>query len=133
VAAGGKHAGALASGLPRCNGWTIAAHAGDRTPDKTQRLLSRASWDTLAAMGEVRRFAVAVVTQSGYPASTQLGPVIPRKGTIQMEYPSRRRSGTNLLRYWSRRPTPGPLLQAGRDLQEEIEVFTKTPLQSLPA
>ena len=34
-------------------------HAGNKTPDRTQRLLSRASWDTLAAMGEVRRFAVA--------------------------------------------------------------------------
>jgi hypothetical protein len=34
-------------------------HAGDRTPDRTQRLLNRASWDTFAAMSEVRRFAVA--------------------------------------------------------------------------
>ena len=32
---------------------------GDRTPDRTQRLLNRASWDTLAAMSEVRRFAAA--------------------------------------------------------------------------
>jgi SRSO17 transposase len=30
----------------------------DRSPDKTQRLLSRASWDTFAAMGQVRRFVV---------------------------------------------------------------------------
>ena len=29
------------------NGWTIAEHAGDRTPDRTQRLLNRASWDAL--------------------------------------------------------------------------------------
>ena len=41
------------------NGWTIAEHAGDRAPDRTQRLLNRASWDTFAAMGVVRRFAVA--------------------------------------------------------------------------
>ena len=33
--------------------------AGDRTPDRTQRLLNRASWDTSAAMSVVRRFAVA--------------------------------------------------------------------------
>ena len=45
--------------IPKRNGWTIAAHAGDRAPDKTQRLLSRAVWDTFAAMGVVRRFAVA--------------------------------------------------------------------------
>jgi hypothetical protein len=50
---------ALVSGLPRHNGWTIAEHAGDRAPDRTQRLLNRAAWDTFAAMGVVRRFAVA--------------------------------------------------------------------------
>ena len=55
----GKYVGALVSGLPRRNGWTIAEHAGDRSPDRTQRLLNRASWDTFAAMSEVRRFAVA--------------------------------------------------------------------------
>src|SRR5260221_10923788 len=55
----GKYVGAVVSGLPKRNGWTIAEQAGDRTPDKTQRLLSRACWDTFAAMGVVRRFAVA--------------------------------------------------------------------------
>jgi hypothetical protein len=55
----GKYVGTLVSGLPRRNGWTIAQHAADRSPDRTQRLLNRASWDTFAAMGEVRRFAVA--------------------------------------------------------------------------
>ena len=45
-------------GLPKRNGWTIAEHAGDRAPDRTQRLLNRAAWDTFAAMGVVRRFAV---------------------------------------------------------------------------
>ena len=54
-----KYLSALAGGLTRRNGWTIAEHAGDRTPDKTQRLLSRAVWDTDAAMGAIRRFAVA--------------------------------------------------------------------------
>ena len=54
----GKYVAALASELPKRNGWTIAEHAGDRRPDKTQRLLNRAVWDTAAAMGVVRRFAV---------------------------------------------------------------------------
>jgi SRSO17 transposase len=54
-----KYAAALMSQIPRRNGWTIAAQAGDRAPDKTQRLLSRAVWDTVAAMAVVRRFAVA--------------------------------------------------------------------------
>ena len=47
------------SQVPKRNGWTIAAQAGDRAPDRTQRLLSRAVWGTFAAMGVVRRFAVA--------------------------------------------------------------------------
>jgi SRSO17 transposase len=55
----GKYAAAVMSQIPRRNGWTIAAQAGDRAPDRTQRLLSRAVWDTFAAMGVVRRFAVA--------------------------------------------------------------------------
>ena len=55
----GKYVSALVSEMPKRNGWTIAEHAGDRTPDRMQRLLNRASWDTLAAMSQVRRFAAA--------------------------------------------------------------------------
>src|SRR5689334_3276540 len=60
----GKYLRALASALTRRNGWTIAEHAGDRTPDKTQRLLSRAVWDTAAATAAVRRFAVAGLAEA---------------------------------------------------------------------
>ncbi|TDD15889.1 hypothetical protein E1294_33085 [Nonomuraea diastatica] len=49
---------AVMSGLPKRNGWTIAEHAGDRSPAATQRLLNRARWDTAGAMSLVRRFAV---------------------------------------------------------------------------
>jgi len=55
----GKYTAAVMSELPERNGWSIARHAGDKTPDKTQRLLNHASWDTFAAMAVVRRFAVA--------------------------------------------------------------------------
>jgi SRSO17 transposase len=55
----GKYVSALVSELPKRNGWTIAQYAGDRTPDRTQRLLNRAAWDTLGAMSQVRRFAAA--------------------------------------------------------------------------
>ena len=55
----GKYAAAVMSELPERNGWSIARYVGDKTPDKTQRLLNHASWDTFAAMGVVRRFAVA--------------------------------------------------------------------------
>jgi hypothetical protein len=54
----GKYVGAVISGMPKRDGWSIAQHAGDRTPDRTQRLLNNAAWDTFAAMGVVRRFAV---------------------------------------------------------------------------
>ena len=47
----------LVSELPRVNGWSIARTGRDRTPDRTQRLLNHASWDTAAAMSVVRRFA----------------------------------------------------------------------------
>jgi SRSO17 transposase len=55
----GKYVSALASELPRRNGWTMAEQAGDRSPDRMQRLLNRASWDAMAAMSQVRRFAAA--------------------------------------------------------------------------
>ena len=50
---------ALVSELPSRNGWSIAEHAGDRSPDCAQRLLNRASWDDAAAMSQVRKYAVA--------------------------------------------------------------------------
>ncbi|MGH3209299.1 MAG: IS701 family transposase [Trebonia sp.] len=55
----GKYIAAVMSDLPERNGWSIARHIGDATPDRTQRLLNHASWDTLGAMSAVRRFAVA--------------------------------------------------------------------------
>jgi SRSO17 transposase len=55
----GKYVSALASDLPSRNGWSVAEHAGDRTPGRSQRLLSRACWDEAAAMSQVRRYAAA--------------------------------------------------------------------------
>jgi SRSO17 transposase len=54
----GKYISAVMSDLPERNGWSIARFCGDATPDRTQRLLNHASWDTLGAMSAVRRFAV---------------------------------------------------------------------------
>lgn len=54
----GKYIAALMSDLPRKNGWTIAEHTGDTTPDPTQRLLNHAVWDHEQAMRVVRGFAV---------------------------------------------------------------------------
>jgi SRSO17 transposase len=55
----GKYLNALVSDLPSRNGWSVAEQAGDWSPGKAQRLLSRASWDEAAAMSLVRRYAAA--------------------------------------------------------------------------
>jgi DDE superfamily endonuclease len=72
----GKYVSALASELPRRNGWTIAQRAGDRTPDRTQRLLNRASWDTFAAMSQVRRFAAAGLDEAARRSGRRGGLVV---------------------------------------------------------
>ena len=69
----GKYISALASGMPKRNGWAIAQQAGDRTPQRTQRLLSRAVWDAFAAMGVVRRFAVAGLDEAARRAGRRRG------------------------------------------------------------
>jgi SRSO17 transposase len=72
----GKYIRGLMSDLPRKNCWTLAEYAGDATPDRMQRLLERASWNTLAVMRGVRDFvaehladphglAVVVLDESG--------------------------------------------------------------------
>ena len=71
----GKYAAALMSQIPKRNGWTVAGHAGDRTPDRTQRLLNRAVWDTFAAMAVVRRFAVAGLDQAARRRGLAVGAV----------------------------------------------------------
>jgi len=53
-----KYLTGLISDLPHKNGWTIAEHAGDATPDRTQRLLNHAVWDHDQAQGVIRRFVV---------------------------------------------------------------------------
>jgi SRSO17 transposase len=72
----GKYLDALAGGLARRNGWTIAEHAGDRSPDRTQRLLNRACWDTFAVMGVVRRFAVTGLDEAACRSGRRRGLVI---------------------------------------------------------
>lgn len=49
---------ACASDLVKVNGWTVAEYVGDRTPDKVQRLLSKAKWGEEQVLAEVRRYVV---------------------------------------------------------------------------
>lgn len=69
----GKYVAAVAGGMPRRNGWTIAQQAGDRAPQRVQRLLNRAAWDTFAAMAVVRRFAVAGLEEAARPSGRRHG------------------------------------------------------------
>ena len=48
----------LLSGLPRTNCWTLAEHAGDDTPDETQHLLARGSWDHDGFRDDLRGYVV---------------------------------------------------------------------------
>ena len=79
----------LLAALPRKNCWTIAEHAGDRTPDGMQHLLSRARWDAGGVRDDVRSY---VVEQLGDPGAVlvvdETGDV--KKGTatpgVQRQY-----------------------------------------------
>ena len=59
----------LLAELPRKNCWMIAGHAGDRTPDGMQHLLSRARWDAGGVRDDVRSY---VVEQLGDPGAVTL-------------------------------------------------------------
>jgi SRSO17 transposase len=48
----------LASLVERKNSWQLAEHAGHRTPDRLQRLLSSAAWDEPGVRDDVRDWAV---------------------------------------------------------------------------
>jgi SRSO17 transposase len=69
----GRYVTAVAGGLARRNGWTIAEQAGDRSPQRTQRLLNHAVWDAFAAMRVVRRFAVAGLDEAARRGGRQQG------------------------------------------------------------
>jgi SRSO17 transposase len=60
----------------RKNGWQLAEHAGERTPDGMQRLLSTADWDPDLVRDDLRGYvvkhlgdvgAVLVVDETGFP------------------------------------------------------------------
>ncbi|MEV0136289.1 IS701 family transposase [Dactylosporangium sp. NPDC050688] len=65
----------LLSPLADKNGWTLAEAAGDRTPDRMQRLLNRAQWDADALRDDLYDFAaehvgdpdgVLIVDETGF-------------------------------------------------------------------
>jgi SRSO17 transposase len=48
----------LLAPLASKNGWTLAEAAGDKSPDRMQRLLNRAGWDAGGTRDDVRGYAV---------------------------------------------------------------------------
>src|SRR5215470_18763240 len=48
----------LVAGLERKNGWTLAEHAGDVSPDGMQRLLRRADWDVDGVRDDLRDYVI---------------------------------------------------------------------------
>jgi SRSO17 transposase len=62
----GRSCWGLLAELPRKNCRTIAGHAGDRTPDGMQHLLSRARWDAGGVRDDVGSY---VVEQLGDPGA----------------------------------------------------------------
>ncbi len=52
---------------------TIAEHVGDRTPDRTQRLLNRARWDEAEAMAQIRGFTVSELEEAARKAGRRRG------------------------------------------------------------
>ena len=81
-------ASGLLAELPRKNCWTIAEHAGDRTPDGMQHLLSRARWDAGGVRDDVRSY---VVEQLGDPGAVL---VVDETGTSRKAPPRRGCSGS---------------------------------------
>lgn len=65
----------LLSGVERKNGWQMAEHLGDPTPDGVQHLLARAGWDADAVRDDLRAYVaehlgdpggVLVVDETGF-------------------------------------------------------------------
>src|SRR6201989_132892 len=59
-----EYVSGLVAGLERKNGWTLAEHAGEVSPDGMQRLLRRADWDVDGVRDDVRGY---VIEQLGDP------------------------------------------------------------------
>ena len=60
-----RYVSGLVAGLERKNGWTLAEHAGEVSPDGMQRLLRRADWDVEAVRDDIRDYVVDRLGHTG--------------------------------------------------------------------
>jgi SRSO17 transposase len=59
------YVGGLLAPLAAKNGWTLAEAAGDKSPDRMQRLLNRAGWDADGTRDDVRGYVVRHLGDAG--------------------------------------------------------------------
>ncbi|WP_216327511.1 IS701 family transposase [Deinococcus aestuarii] len=69
----------LLSPLERRNGWQLAEHAGEHTPDGMQRLLSTAGWDADAVRDDLRAYVLDTFGPGGILVIDETGFL--KKGT----------------------------------------------------
>jgi SRSO17 transposase len=60
-----EYVSGLVAGLERKNGWTLAEHAGEVSPDGMQRLLRQADWDVDGVRDDVRGYVVGHLGDAG--------------------------------------------------------------------
>lgn len=74
---------ALLSNVGRKNGWQVAGHLGEATPDGVQHLLARATWDADAVRDELFRY---VTDRLGCPDGVLVvgGTTFPKKGVMSV-------------------------------------------------
>jgi SRSO17 transposase len=60
-----RYVDGLVAGLERKNGWTLAEHAGEVSPDGMQRLLRRADWDVDGVRDDIRGYVVDRLGHTG--------------------------------------------------------------------
>jgi SRSO17 transposase len=65
-----EYVSGLVTGMERKNGWTLAEHAGEVSPDGMQRLLRRADWDIDGVRDDVRDY---VIERLGLPTGVLIG------------------------------------------------------------
>ena len=103
----------LLAGVERKNGWQLAEHAGEHTPDGMQRLLNHARWDPDQVRDDLRGYvvehlgdpqAVLVVDETGFlkkgaksagcSASTRARPGGSRTASSGCSWPTQAATGT---------------------------------------
>jgi SRSO17 transposase len=136
--------------LPRKNCWTIAEHAGDRSPDGMQHLLGRAVWDTDGVAADLRDYvvehlaapdAVLVCDETGHLKKGEQTVGVQRQYTgtagrienaqvaVYLAYASR--AGHAMIDrelYLPRTWAEDPQRRAGAGVPDEVEFATKPAL-----